>query len=380
MHRTNLDLNDCAPFDDPELSPEIRAALEAAEAEHEAMLAAVRERRLPPKPAENGQPGRLYPTVTEAFQKHRETMARMTKLSENPEKPGEAQVTPTAPAGRVSRDPADGQRLSRKPLTATSSPRTDDSDSPFQRMVNAVKDHHRAFGAALKYVEAAIVYERLTTYLNDREADRALSSIEKAIQDARPVLDRGQCSAGGTVRPGGDAYFGPELDALHKLAYVIDAERQIFQEDVRVQRKAIRQTRSIEPFMREMERHQLQELANARFKLPDAIKQELDDAVGNVLATARRQPQLFEQAMTLPAVVSEPAPTARTDRHAELRAALIANPDLPQAAFVERFRVHPITVRRCRRELEEAGTIRFLAHRHGPEQSSRRCAKREAAD
>jgi hypothetical protein len=42
------------------------------------------------------------------------------------------------------------------------------------------------------------------------------------------------------------------------------------------------------------------------------------------------------------------------------------NPDQPQAVFVKRCRVHPDTVRRCRREPEEAGAIPFLAHRHGP--------------
>jgi hypothetical protein len=61
-----------------------------------------------------------------------------------------------------------------------------------------------------------------------------------------------------------------------------------------------------------------------------------------------------------------PMPLPKANPHADLRAALLEDPDRPQAAFVKLCRVHPITVRRCRRELEEAGAIPVLAHRHGP--------------
>jgi hypothetical protein len=214
------------------------------------------------------------------------------------------------------------QARSASRLTRPATPPAD-SDDPSRRIMNKIEDHHHAFGAFLKYVEAAIVYERLASYPNDRDVDRALKDIEAAIQRARTVLDRRRCNHGFySVRPGGDAYFGDELAKLHKLAYTIETLRQIFREEVRASRKAIRQTRSIEPFMRDMERQQLIELEMARFQLPDAIQQELDAAVGHVLAAARRQPQLLPEArpVALIPAASEPAASAIADRHADLRA------------------------------------------------------------
>jgi hypothetical protein len=70
---------------------------------------------------------------------------------------------------------------------------------------------------------------------------------------------------------------------------------------------------------------------------------------------------------------------AKAERYTSLREALIKNADQPQASFVKQFRVHPITVRRCRRELEEAGAIPVLAHRHGPT-GQRHAQLAEAAD
>jgi len=56
-------------------------------------------------------------------------------------------------------------------------------------------------------------------------------------------------------------------------------------------------------------------------------------------------------------------------------------PDQPQATFVKQFGVHPLTVRRCRRELEEGGAIPVLPHRHGHSLGGRRRAHlAEAAD
>jgi hypothetical protein len=74
-------------------------------------------------------------------------------------------------------------------------------------------------------------------------------------------------------------------------------------------------------------------------------------------------------------------PTTTKDRHVDLCLALIENPDQPQAVFVKRFHVHPNTVRQTRRELEEAGEIPVLTHRHGPANTSRRRVQlAEAAD
>jgi hypothetical protein len=70
----------------------------------------------------------------------------------------------------------------------------------------------------------------------------------------------------------------------------------------------------------------------------------------------------------------------KKERHAAVRAALTENPDRSQASLVKECKVHPDTVRRCRRELEEAGAIPVLPHRHGPVQASRRRVNLEAAD
>jgi hypothetical protein len=254
------------------------------------------------------------------------------------------------------------------------------ASDPTRMIINAIEEHHRAVGAYLKTVEAHITHLQCTTYLNDPEANKALDGISKAIGKARPVLDRrrsGPTGVSSGCRPGGDAYYGPELDALHKLAYVIDTNRQNHQEYIQAQRKLDRVIPLEDPLERKWRRRELD--AAERFILPDEAIQELDDTVGAVIAAARRQPQWTPG--NQPLALDAPAETPMPDRHTDLRAALIENPDQPQAAFVKWFRVHPITVRRCRRELEEAGAIPILPHRHGPAQASRRRAQlAEAAD
>jgi hypothetical protein len=227
--------------------------------------------------------------------------------------------------------------------------------------------------------EAALIDLRYTHYLHDREVSKATKKVLTALQELRAVLDRRRTrSLGG--RPGGDTYYGEELTALHNLDYAIETVLKIHQENLQSERKLDGEIPlgvglPGDPTCRLWRRVQLAEAKRA--PLEDHVRQELHQAIGAVVNAARQQPQLFakdQQAVPPPAVVSVPAPAAVTDRHAELRAALIANPDQPQAVFVERFRVHPDTVRRCRRELEEAGAIPFLPHRHGSR------AKAEAAD
>jgi hypothetical protein len=106
-----------------------------------------------------------------------------------------------------------------------------------------------------------------------------------------------------------------------------------------------------------MELEQQRREGKPHARLSDKTKQELADAIGNVMSAARGHPQLLPGDQ--PAALIEPP-----DRHGDLRAALLENPDQPQAAFVKLCRVHPYTVRRTRRELEDAGAIPFLAHRH----------------
>src|SRR5690348_17092663 len=71
-------------------------------------------------------------------------------------------------------------------LTRHDNPPT--SGDPTRMIINAIEAHHRAVGAYLKTVEAHITHLRCTTYLNDPEADKALDSINKAIEKARRAL------------------------------------------------------------------------------------------------------------------------------------------------------------------------------------------------
>jgi hypothetical protein len=71
------------------------------------------------------------------------------------------------------------------------------------------EEHHQAIGGFLKMAEAAITSLRYTSYLNDREVGKALGKIVRAINEARPVLDRQRTRVLGG-RAGGDAYFGDE--------------------------------------------------------------------------------------------------------------------------------------------------------------------------
>jgi len=234
-----------------------------------------------------------------------------------------------------------------------------------------LKDRHHAIGGFLKFTEAALIALQCSTFLNNRKACKALENIIKAIQKARPVFDLMHSSSEATfsrrneaVRPGGTAYYGDELDALHKLKYVIETKRQIRQDDVRLQGQLYGQG-----YMREMREHYGPNALS--FKLPDELKQELNAALADVLIAARNQPPLF------PGV-----PVARPslgERHAAMRTAMIANPDQPQATFVKLYGMHPASVRLTRRELEEAGTIPFLPHRHGPALGSRK-PRRNAND
>jgi hypothetical protein len=90
---------------------------------------------------------------------------------------------------------------------------------------------------------------------------------------------------------------------------------------------------------------------------------KVEKSVNAARGQAMKLPWGAPAALTPPAGPT-PAALPNPDRHADLRAALLENPDQPQADFVKLCRVHPNTVRRTRRELEEAGAIPFLAHRH----------------
>jgi hypothetical protein len=216
------------------------------------------------------------------------------------------------------------------------------------------EEHHQAIGGFLKMAEAAITSLRYTSYLNDREVGKALGKIVRAINEARPVLDRQRTRVLGG-RAGGDAYFGDELDKLQKLAYAIETSRKIHQERIENERKLDRLLPLEDPDERQARRL---ELARAdQSPLAAHVSQELHQTIGAVVTAARRQPQLIREDLS-PIALKPP------ERHELLVAMLIENPDQPQATFVKECRVHPNTVRRTRQELEETGAIPFLAHRH----------------
>ena len=205
-------------------------------------------------------------------------------------------------------------------LTRCSAPAPTDSDSPSRRTMNAIDDHHRKLGAALKYIEAAITGERFTTYLNDREIDKAFANIVKAIQQARPVLDRRRCNGGFYhVGPGGDAYFGPELDALHKLAYKIEPWREINREKITVARQVDREMPLEDDggiraaVIRRWRRLQLADAERA--PLPDCLCQEPDEGVGDVLAAARQQSRLLPETSPVALLPAADEPAMRAEPH-----------------------------------------------------------------
>jgi hypothetical protein len=214
-----------------------------------------------------------------------------------------------------------------------------------------IEKHHRSFGAFLKYIEAAITSERYIRYPNEPKVGRALDNIIKAIQKARPVLDY-QRTYEVRKRPGDDAYYGDELHALQRRVYEIGAWRGLHRQNLENAR------------ILGTNRVPLPDGGTAKyeppFSLPDEIQEELTNAVEGVFTAARGHPRLLPNNV-LPVL---PAPSVARRQHAAIRAALLENPDRPQAEFVKRYRVHPDTVRRTRHELEEAGEIPFLAHRH----------------
>jgi hypothetical protein len=208
-----------------------------------------------------------------------------------------------------------------------------------------VEGHHRSVGAFLKFVEGAIAYLRYTHHPADPKVGKALDNITKAIQNARPVLDY-QYSYWAGKRPGGDVYYGDEVHALHRIVYGIEGLRYKHQQEIKFARAMGR------------DRVPLPDGGTLKytppFDLAEGVKKELDSAIADVFIEARQQPQLLP---------GNPPP-ALAARHASIAADLIANPDQSQAALVRKHRCHPDTIRRTRRELEEAGKIPFLAHRH----------------
>jgi hypothetical protein len=203
----------------------------------------------------------------------------------------------------------------------------------------AIDDHHHNFGGFLKLGEAYVTQELHKWYHLKRSNPKVIRQLEKlikVIQETRPVMDSERLRAlqarephalpAAEMEAGNDVYYGNELAQLQQSAYRAKTMRGVLREGSWWHGD----------------------------KEPEKEQRELENAISNVVNTAHRRPWLLPEAAT-PAI---------TDRHANLRAALRENPDQPQADFVKLCRVHPNTVRRTRRELEEAGVIPFLEHRH----------------
>jgi hypothetical protein len=208
------------------------------------------------------------------------------------------------------------------------------------------KREHHAFGALLKRVEAIALAYRYGRYPKSSKTGRKFDRLISAIRALRPWLDH-ELSFVARQPHGSDAYFGQEVRDAQLLTYWLEARMR---------------------------------------GEPPPEQEEFITAIENLAAAGRhRLPQLFwdaaPRALKAPSQREISAARKIVERRDAVRAALLANPDQPQAVFVKRCRVHPDTVRRTRRELEEAGVIPFLAHRHSnAAQRKRRAQEAEAAE
>jgi hypothetical protein len=205
------------------------------------------------------------------------------------------------------------------------------------------KPEHHAFGALLKRVEAIATAYRYTRYPKSSKTGRRFDRLIRAVRELRPWLDH-ELSFVARQPHGSDTYFGQEVRAAQYLTSDLD---------------------SLQPGE------------------PPPEHEEFVTAIENLSAAGRQPlPRLFWDA----AQHALEAPKQRlgipiAERHDAVRIALITDPDQPQAAIVKCCCVHPDTVRRTRRELEEAGVIPFLAHRHSKAaQGKRKARQAEAAE
>jgi hypothetical protein len=219
---------------------------------------------------------------------------------------------------------------------------------------------HHAWGALLKYLEAYAIAYRYDRYPRNSKTGKKFDRLLKATRELRDQLNwecgwvMAENSVGRThyqvwlealsqaLTSG--VYHGDELRNLQSLVFFYLEEGPSEREFVMLGCDACEREEMRAVFM---------------------------EQIGKLVSAAQSQTKelSWKPAGLLPiALPAMPLPTERlrVDRQAELRSAMRENPDQPQAAFVKQFRVHPITVRRTRRELEETGVIPVLSHRHGP--------------
>jgi hypothetical protein len=233
-----------------------------------------------------------------------------------------------------------------------------------------VDREHHAWGALLKYVEVIATAYRYDRYPKSSKTGKKIGRLIRAAQELREQLsheygwvatehllantipgDHKGCANLWEARKAArnsDVYYGKELDSLQSF---VCHELEDGPPDQALRFVGV----PIEEYRNE-QRSLFQHVAEKALLATQVPAQRLP---WESTAAAAAPPPL----LTIPAAM----PAAKTDRHASLQEALLENPDQPQAAFVKLCRVHPYTVRRCRRELEQAGAIPYLEHRHAAE-------------
>jgi hypothetical protein len=214
------------------------------------------------------------------------------------------------------------------------------------------REHH-AWGALLKYVETIAIACRYDRYPKSSKTGKKIDRFLKASRELREQLnwECGWVTAANSVGPGKPGFWDAIRKAQASDVYHGDELRRL-QWFVTNALDGGPPARALRCLGTPVEEYQLEARAQFQHVVKEAI-----------VATQSLPRKSFDWLLAPPPAV--PA-VPKANPRADLRAALLENPDQPQAAFVRRFRVHPITVRRCRRELEEAGVIPVLAHRHGP--------------
>ena len=215
------------------------------------------------------------------------------------------------------------------------------------------REHH-AWGALLKYVETIAIAFRYDRYPRSSKTGKKIDRFLKATSELREQLnwECGWVTAANSVGPGKPGFWEAIQQSQRSDVYNGDELRRL-QWFVMFELDDGPPARALRALGTPVDEYQLE----ARERFQHVVKEA-------IVATESLPGKSFDWLLDPPPAVPMPLPKATPN--ADLRAALLEDPDRPQAAFVKLCRVHPITVRRCRRELEEAGAIPVLAHRHGP--------------
>ena len=257
------------------------------------------------------------------------------------------------------------------------------------------REHH-GWGALLKYIEAFAIAYRYDRHPRNSKVGKKFERFLKATRELRQELNwEYGWAATDHLRPRYPKDFrnptaGRRAQAAWEKAHNAALTSNVYHDEKL--RALWRRILDLEEIGSQFGGRMLEKFypdPNERACYLEAARELFRETVEDLLAAAQGQMQRLPWKAPTVLVLAPPAvpvpemkaPMAepKAARHTELRAALLENPDQPQATFVKRFRVHPITVRRCRRELEEAGEIPVLTHRHGPT-GQRRAQLAEAAD